>query len=109
MTGARLSRDALGATEGGTKSRRVDAQLEGLASVDQHDRNLFAVEADELVVRIDVDDREIEGALGAHLVEEVFHDVTQVTVNSRVQGDGSRHEVAPLSKRRRRRSNPRRP
>jgi len=77
----------------GTKElHAVHVVFEGLAAVDEDDRNLLVVELAKVGVGVDVDYAPVEGCLGLQLREGVFDDVAEVTSGAGVD-DHFMHEA----------------
>ena len=70
----------------------VEVVLEGLAAVDQHDRNLVVVEGKEGGIRVDVDGAPGEIGAGGEAGELVLDHVAEVASKAGVKDDLVGHE-----------------
>ena len=73
--------------QGAEELGAVHVVLEGLAAVDEDDRDLLVVEMAEVGVSVDVDYAPVEGGLGFELGEGVFYYVAEVAALARVDDD----------------------
>jgi hypothetical protein len=79
--------------KGAEEAGAVHVVLEGLAAVDEDDRDLVVVELAEVGVGVDVDFAPVEGGLGLELGEGVFHDVAEVTAGAGVNDHFVHREI----------------
>ena len=73
--------------QGAEELGAVHVVLEGLAAVDEDDRDLVVVELAEVGVGVDVDHAPVEGSLGFELREGVLDDVAEVAADPGVDDD----------------------